>query len=713
VTVALLGFGLVMVWSASSALAQERHGSPYYFLLKQVAWGVLGLAGMVAALRLDYRTLRRPAVVYSLLIASTVLLIGVLFLSPVNETHRWIRMGALSFQPAELAKLSMVLFLAYHVERRAERVNELVTLFPALLLLGWFGFLILIQPDLGTAFCLVLTGAVMLYVAGVRLKYFAVLAIPAVVVLYAAVMTVPWRRVRVTSFINPWSDPQGAGYQVIQSLIAVGTGGVTGVGVMEGRQKLFYLPYPYSDFIFAVIGEELGMLGALAVVLAFVHLWHGLRPWGAHEFSRFLAAGPPCRSSSRRSSTFSHSAPPRASLLHQRWAQVLRFGHRPHATCRSTGTDVAPTILIAAGGTGGHLFPGIAVADELVRRDAATRVVFAGTPKGLESRLVPRAGYALELLPILPLNGVGIVRMLKGLAALPWGLVRSAALVRRLRPAAVLGIGGYAGGPVTLLAALLGVRAVILEPNAKPGFTNRVLKPFARAAACAYEEARGAFGAKGVLTGTPVRGGFAALNPREHREPLTLLAFGGSQGSRVLNRALVEALPRLPGNDRLLIVHQTGPAMRDEVEAAYRAAGREAEVPSFLDDMERRFGEADLAVPKRGHDLRGARRGGQGGDPGAVRARRRRPPADQCPGPRGSGRRGRARGEGPLRRDPRGRGARARGRSRDDPGDGGGGSAALPPGRGRPRGGPPAPRGGDACLGRSSASTSWGSAAPA
>ncbi len=178
---------------------------------------------------------------------------------------------------------------------------------------------------------------------------------------------------------------------------------------------------------------------------------------------------------------------------------------------------MARTVLIAAGGTGGHLFPGIAVADELVRRDAATRVVFAGTPRGLESRLVPKAGYALELLPILPLNGVGVLRLLKGLAALPWGLLRAAGLVLRLRPAAVLGVGGYAGGPVTLLAALLGVRAVILEPNAKPGFTNRVLRPFVRAAACAYEEARAAFGAKGVLTGNPVRGGFASLPRKEHR----------------------------------------------------------------------------------------------------------------------------------------------------------------------------------------------------
>jgi UDP-N-acetylglucosamine--N-acetylmuramyl-(pentapeptide) pyrophosphoryl-undecaprenol N-acetylglucosamine transferase len=261
---------------------------------------------------------------------------------------------------------------------------------------------------------------------------------------------------------------------------------------------------------------------------------------------------------------------------------------------------VARTVLIAAGGTGGHLFPGIAVADELVRRDAATRVVFAGTPKGLESRLVPKAGYALELLPILPLNGVGALRLLKGLFALPWGLLRAAGLVLRLKPSAVLGVGGYAGGPVTLLAALLGVRAVILEPNAKPGFTNRVLKPFVAAAACAYEETRLAFGAKGVLTGNPVRGGFASLPPKEHHPPLTLLAFGGSQGSRVLNHALVAALPRLPGPDRLRIVHQTGPAMRDEVLAAYRGAGRDAEVVAFLDDMERRFGEADLVLARSG-----------------------------------------------------------------------------------------------------------------
>ncbi|HSB62237.1 MAG TPA: undecaprenyldiphospho-muramoylpentapeptide beta-N-acetylglucosaminyltransferase, partial [Vicinamibacteria bacterium] len=261
---------------------------------------------------------------------------------------------------------------------------------------------------------------------------------------------------------------------------------------------------------------------------------------------------------------------------------------------------MARPILIAAGGTGGHLFPGIAVADELVRRDPGRAVVFAGTPRGLESRLVPRAGYPVELLPILPLNAVGLARMVKGLLALPWGLWRAAVLVRRLRPEAALGVGGYAGGPVVLMAALLGVRTVILEPNARPGFTNRVLRFAVDRAACGYGETVGAFGPIGVLTGNPVRGGFATLPRKAHVPPLTLLAFGGSQGSRVLNRALVAALPSLPGADRVRIVHQTGEAMHAEVGAAYAAAGRPAEVLPFLDDMERRFAEADLVCSRSG-----------------------------------------------------------------------------------------------------------------
>ena len=262
--------------------------------------------------------------------------------------------------------------------------------------------------------------------------------------------------------------------------------------------------------------------------------------------------------------------------------------------------EFSRTILVAAGGTGGHIFPGVAVADELRRRDGATRVVFVGTPKGLESKIVPRAGYELELLPILPLNAVGAARAVKGLLALPWGLLKAALTVRRHRPQAVLGVGGYAGGPVVLAAALMGVRTVILEPNARPGFTNRMLRPFVRHAACSYVEAQREFGKKGVLTGNPVRGGFAALPPRAPALPRALLVFGGSQGSRVLNRAMVDALGALPAADRLRIVHQTGEAMRDEVAAAYAAQGRAAEVVPFLHDMEQRLAAADLVLCRAG-----------------------------------------------------------------------------------------------------------------
>src|SRR5712691_5673387 len=259
VTVALLGGGLVMVWSASSGLAQERYGNAYHFLIRQVVWACVGLVCMVAAMRMDYRKLRHPAVVYSAVMAT------------------------------------LVLFLAYHLERRGEQVNEfLPSLFPGLLLLGWFAFLIFIQPDLGSAATVILIGCVMLFLAGVRLRYFAALTVLGLPVVYQAIMMAAYRRDRIEAYLNPWSDARGSGYQIIQSLIAVGTGGLTGLGLMEGRQKLFYLPYPYSDFIYAVIGEELGLLGAGAVLLGFMLLlWRGVRAaWKAPDaFGTYLAAG--------------------------------------------------------------------------------------------------------------------------------------------------------------------------------------------------------------------------------------------------------------------------------------------------------------------------------------------------------------------------------------------------------------------------------------
>jgi UDP-N-acetylglucosamine--N-acetylmuramyl-(pentapeptide) pyrophosphoryl-undecaprenol N-acetylglucosamine transferase len=262
---------------------------------------------------------------------------------------------------------------------------------------------------------------------------------------------------------------------------------------------------------------------------------------------------------------------------------------------------VPRTFLIAAGGTGGHLFPGIAVADELRRRHPDCQIAFAGTRRGLETRLVPRAGYALHTLPILPLNGVGLGRFLLGVAALPFGLASAALLLLRSRPHAVLGVGGYAGGPLVLLAALFGVRTVILEPNAVPGFTNRVLRRFVDAAACTYEETTAFYGRKARVTGNPVRSAFfTPADVAAAADSATLLVFGGSQGSQVLNEALVASLGALPGAAALRIVHQTGERMQAAVAAAYQAAARPAEVVAFLDDMPQRLHQADLVVSRSG-----------------------------------------------------------------------------------------------------------------
>jgi UDP-N-acetylglucosamine--N-acetylmuramyl-(pentapeptide) pyrophosphoryl-undecaprenol N-acetylglucosamine transferase len=261
-----------------------------------------------------------------------------------------------------------------------------------------------------------------------------------------------------------------------------------------------------------------------------------------------------------------------------------------------------PLILIAAGGTGGHIFPGLAVAEEMATRSPAVRVEFVGStaPLGLERRIVPKAGLALHLLPVLPLNTSSILARLRGLVLLPWGMLRALVLLLRTRPSVVLGIGGYASGPLVLVASLLRIPTMLLEPNAIPGFTNRMLKPFVRQAACAFESTLPLFGGKGVLTGNPVRSSFRALAPRPHTEPLQLLCFGGSQGSRILSEAVVRALPALPGETALAIVHQTGPAQLEQIQAAYRAAGRKAQIVPFIDNMSEAFGAADLVLCRAG-----------------------------------------------------------------------------------------------------------------
>jgi cell division protein FtsW len=250
---------------------------------------------MVLAMKIDYRRYKHPAVVFSLLGATTLLLISVFFLDLAHHTHRWFHLGPLSFQPSEMAKPALILFLAFFLESRTKSMKDWRnTVLPAAVPTLVFIALIVFQPDLGTAIaCAAITGCV-LFVAGLDLRYLGYAFAASLLPLYFLIFHVAYRRDRILAFLDPYSDPQGRGFHIIQSLIAVSTGGITGVGLMEGKQKLFYLPEPHTDFIFAVTAEELGLVGAMVIVLLFaIFLWRGVRTALRTQdmFGRFLAVG--------------------------------------------------------------------------------------------------------------------------------------------------------------------------------------------------------------------------------------------------------------------------------------------------------------------------------------------------------------------------------------------------------------------------------------
>jgi cell division protein FtsW len=250
---------------------------------------------MLAGMRIDYRRLMHPAVVFSLLGLTTLMLISVFFLDRAHHTHRWIHFGGFSFQPSELAKPVLILFLAFFLENRTRSMHDWRnTLLPAVLPTLIFVGLIVFQPDLGTAIACAAVTVCILFVAGLDVKYLAYAFAGSLLPLYFLIFHVAYRRDRILAFLDPYSDPQGRGFHIIQSLIAVSTGGLTGVGLMEGKEKLFYLPEPHTDFIFSVLGEELGLLGCLTVVLLFaLLLWRGMRTALRTQdmFGRFLAVG--------------------------------------------------------------------------------------------------------------------------------------------------------------------------------------------------------------------------------------------------------------------------------------------------------------------------------------------------------------------------------------------------------------------------------------
>lgn len=295
-TVTLIVAGLVMIYSASAVIALRQHGDSFYFLKRQALWAALGGVGFVLAARIDYRRWRPfavPLVAISALALVLVLVPGIG--AQINGARRWLSLGPLTVQPSEAARLALVIYLADFIARRPERMGAFVRgLLPALTIAGVLLALILAEPDLGSTLVLALVTMLLLFLGGARVMHLAALALAAVPVVYVLVMQSAYRRERLLAFLDPWRDPTDTGFQVVQSYLAFGSGGPIGTGLGEGRQKLFYLPYPHTDFIFAVIGEELGLFGTVMIVALFGLLaWRGvvIARGAPDAFGRFLALG--------------------------------------------------------------------------------------------------------------------------------------------------------------------------------------------------------------------------------------------------------------------------------------------------------------------------------------------------------------------------------------------------------------------------------------
>lgn len=278
-TTGLALFGVVMVYSASAVMAERENGNQFYYVIKQGVWVAIGFGVMLLMMQFNYQQLKSRRLVYGSLLLCTIALMSVFAFSPTNGAHRWLKFPGFSMQPSELSKLALIVFLAYFLEKRAGEEGDFWRTFvPCGVVTGWLAALVVIEPDFGTAMMLVLIFAVVIYTAGARVLHLVMAAAPALVVAGGLLIFVSWRFKRLVTFLDPWADQQGAGFQVVQSLLSIGSGGLNGLGFAQGKQKMLFLPFAHSDFIFAVVGEELGLVGALAVIAVFaLFLWRGVR----------------------------------------------------------------------------------------------------------------------------------------------------------------------------------------------------------------------------------------------------------------------------------------------------------------------------------------------------------------------------------------------------------------------------------------------------
>jgi len=295
-TILLIAIGIIMIYSTSSVYSYEKYGDSAYFLKRHIIYLLVGFLFAVSAMCIDYAQLRRfikPFLLFSMLLLVLVFIPGIG--RSAGGARRWIGLGPLNFQPSEIAKLALVFYAADVLSRKQSEISDFFYgFFPLMIVLGLCVLLILLEPDLGTAIALATLIVIMAFVAGVNIKQLGLLMLTGVLVVCPLIALKPWRVKRMIAFWNPWQDPRGAGFQIIQSFVALGSGGIFGVGLAHSKQKLFYLPEAHTDFVFAIIGEELGLIGTMGVLVLFgMFIYLGFRiAYSARDlFGQFLAFG--------------------------------------------------------------------------------------------------------------------------------------------------------------------------------------------------------------------------------------------------------------------------------------------------------------------------------------------------------------------------------------------------------------------------------------
>ncbi len=617
----LVAIGLVMIFSASSATAYAQYHDPTYYLKRQFVWLGVSLVAAFFAYRCDYHVLRRWAP--ALLGVSVFLLLAVLVPHVGlmrGGARRWLGAGALSFEPSEFAKLALVVYLAAALTRKGEKIRSLSSgVFPLLVVTAVCALLVLFEPDMGTASLLAFTSAAMLFAGGARVVHLIAAAIVTLPPVAYLALSSPYRRDRIFAFLDPWKDPLNTGFHIVQSLYALGSGGAVGLGLGLSRQKYFYLPEQYTDFIFAIIGEELGLLGHARRRGAVPGLRLSCR---AHRTGRARPVRVPARrrlhGAHRRAGLRQHrrrhvvvAGDRRAASLHLVWGHFARDVHgriRPSAQHRQAAIA---RILLTGGGTGGHVYPALAIAEALGDRPVRHDLLFVGSPDGLENAIVPKAGLPMAHVAARPLARKPSLDTLRTVAENAVGVAQALRVVAAFRPDCVVATGGYVTFPVVLAARALRPlrggrpRIALLEPNAVAGLTNRLVAPLADEQWVAHPAARPATNV--VVTGTPVRASILRAVPQaQARAALgldaattTIVVMGGSQGARRINDAVAALIAG--GEERgWQILHLSGERDYDRARAAAASARMPVRVFAYLDDPAVAYAAADLVVARAG-----------------------------------------------------------------------------------------------------------------